>query len=153
MLVDPFWWLSFNNFVMFAIIICRDTIIKFYFLWAKSGLFYLSLSLSLCRNGVPVAIAVNILIQNFWDGIKLKCKEEKKKKKSNNTYTTDEHGLHTQIHTKKIAYYIRFDKQLWYRRQQGSKLLADERVRKMGTATKLLAAQEAPEVRMKKNSV
>lgn len=27
-----------NNFVMFAIIICRDTIIKIYFLWRKSHL-------------------------------------------------------------------------------------------------------------------
>lgn len=43
---------------------------------------------------------------------------------------------------KKIAYYIRFDKQLWYRRQQGSKLMADERVRKMGAPAKLLAAQK-----------
>lgn len=33
LLDDPFWWLSSNNFVMFAIIICRDTIIKIYFLW------------------------------------------------------------------------------------------------------------------------
>lgn len=36
LLDDPFRWLSSNNFVMFAIIICRDTIIKIYFLWQKS---------------------------------------------------------------------------------------------------------------------
>lgn len=86
LLDDPFRWLSSNNFVMFAIIICRDTIIKIYFLWQKS--FF---------HGCQL-VAVNALSAS------LKRQQspnmQKKKKK------TDEYRLHP-----KIAYYICSDKQ------------------------------------------